>query len=386
MQLNMVQINHGIALSADGKTLYASTTEAAYSWDYDDATMTVGSTNKTIVNGMQTDDHTTRTLLLSKQVPNMLVVSRGSTSNLDVGAETLSTGRSQIRAFDITSSTPHDYSTSGTLLGWGLRNSVGVTEHPITGSIYSVENSVDQMMRMGSDVHENNPGEEMNFHGYLNGTKTTEQGSNYGYPNCFAAWQPADLPGNENIKVGTQFAIGDQNATVNDTTCTQAHAAPRLTFQAHMAPLDMKFNASGTEGWTTFHGSWDRTSPSGYKVSVIQFDRATGEPTVPSTSNSSYTDVFYNADNSVCPDSCFRPVGLAFDTMGRMWVSSDATGEIYVVRRVGATSAANGTALGTGSGASSTSTSMSGVSKVEVGWGMGAVVVGLVGAVVFFAL
>ena len=38
-----------------------------------------------------------------------------------------------------------------------------------------------------------------------------------------------------------------------------------------------------------------------------------------------------NANESVCPDNCFRPVGIAFDDQGRLFVSSDASGEIYVV-------------------------------------------------------
>lgn len=73
----------------------------------------------------------------------------------------------------------------------------------------------------------------------------------------------------------------------------------------------------------------DRTDPSGYKVSTIAF--TDGEPTAPADSNTSYTDIFANADNSACPGNCFRPVGIAFDTQGRMFVSSDSTGEIYVV-------------------------------------------------------
>lgn len=40
-----------------------------------------------------------------------------------------------------------------------------------------------------------------------------------------------------------------------------------------------------------------------------------------------------NPDLSKCPDECFRPVGLAWDGEGRLWVTSDSTGEIYVLRR-----------------------------------------------------
>ncbi|KAL9101466.1 MAG: hypothetical protein Q9163_003281 [Psora crenata] len=325
-------LNHGLALSQDGKTLYASTPEAAYSWDYDSAQSTVSRTNRTVVSGMNTEDHTTRTLLMSQKEPGMLLISRGSTSNVDLEAESLSSGHSQIRAFNLTNMTadPYSYNTDGIRIGWGLRNSVGVVEHPDTGGIYSVENSVDQLMRQGKDIHEDNPGEEMNFHGYLNGTEYAPQGSNYGYPHCFAAWVPNDIPDNSNLTVGSQFAMGDQNSTINDTYCAGL-TPPRLTFQAHMAPLDIKFNNPGTEAWVTFHGSWDRTDPSGYKLSMIPF--AGGEPVARPENNTSYIDIFANADNANCPDNCFRPVGLAMDDQGRLFMSSDASGEIYVIVR-----------------------------------------------------
>ena len=103
--------------------------------------------------------------------------------------------------------------------------------------------------------------DRLNFLGYLNGTSSLNQGRNFGYPECFAAWDPSSIP-DFNGTVGQQFAIGDLNATVNDTTCNDANAqAPRLTFQAHMAPLDILFNDAGTAAWVTFHGSWDRTDP-----------------------------------------------------------------------------------------------------------------------------
>ena len=42
-------------------------------------------------------------------------------------------------------------------------------------------------------------------------------------------------------------------------------------------------------------------------------------------------DIFTNADNSKCPGACFRPGGMTFDRQGRLFVSSDASGEIYVL-------------------------------------------------------
>lgn len=181
---------------------------------------------------MNTDDHTTRTLLLSQNAPDTLLVSRGSTSNVDLEAADITTGHSQIKAFNLSNITAngYNYDTEGLRLGWGLRNSVGVAEHPETGGLYSVENSVDQIMRYGKEIHEDNPGEEMNFHGYLNGTRYASQGSNYGYPFCFAAWVVSDIPNNSNITVGSQFAIDIPSATRNDSYCDEL-VPPRLTFQ-----------------------------------------------------------------------------------------------------------------------------------------------------------
>ena len=105
--------------------------------------------------------------------------------------------------------------------------------------------------------------------------------------------------------------------------------------------------------------------PSGYKVSAIAFSN--GEPVAESTSTTGYVDVVSNADNSKCPDDCFRPVGLAFDSQGRLFFSSDSTGEIYMITGE-SSNGANGTvdgapipsATATGAGMSSTSTPATG--------------------------
>lgn len=158
---------------------------------------------------MAGSDHTSRTLLLSRKAPGMMLINRGSNSNLDELAADISTGHSQIRAFNITNATqPYDFNTAGLLLGWGLRNDVGIAEHPITGGIYSVENSADQVNRSDVDIHENNPAEKLNFLGYLNGTYSTNQGRNFGYPKCFAAWNASAIPDFKGT-TGDQFAIGE---------------------------------------------------------------------------------------------------------------------------------------------------------------------------------
>ncbi|KAH4903227.1 hypothetical protein HBI80_117580 [Parastagonospora nodorum] len=328
------EISHGIALSQDGSTLYASTYNHVYRWQYNAQEGRITGNPSTIIENMgENDGHTTRTLLLSGKVPSLLLVSRGSQGNLDDNTLDINSGVSTIKAYNVSNVTDTAYNQprDGLLLGWGLRNSVGIAEDPVTGAVYSVENSVDDLERSGQTINQNNPGEELNYHGFLNQTSDVT-GKNFGYPTCFAAWNVTEIPDNNGLKTGSNFAIGTQNATLNDTYCQEDCVAPRITFQAHMAPLDMKFNTNGTGAWVTMHGSWNRDAPIGYKLSFVEFD-GNGSPTAAANSTTAAIDIVSNPDLSACPSNCFRPVGLAWDSQGRLFMSSDSTGEIYMITK-----------------------------------------------------
>lgn len=157
----MIQLNHGIQLTVDGKTLFASTADKVYSWGYNAKQMKTTSPAVKWIEGMKGNDHTTRTLLLSKKVPGKLLVSRGSGGNIDYRALDVTTGVSQIRLFDVSGPAKSvRYNTGGKTLAWGLRNSIGLAEHPVTGGIWSNENGSDDMKRDGKDIHETSPGNE----------------------------------------------------------------------------------------------------------------------------------------------------------------------------------------------------------------------------------
>lgn len=49
-----------------------------------------------------------------------------------------------------------------------------------------------------------------------------------------------------------------------------------------------------------------------------------------------------NSEPRKCPENCFRPVGLAWDSSGRLWMSSDTTGEIYVLQKTSQTATVTG--------------------------------------------
>jgi glucose/arabinose dehydrogenase len=359
---DIAQLNHGIAFDSQQRMLYASNTNETYGWQYDSPAISV-SNQQTMVSNMSGTDHSTRTLLLAQHAPGMMVVSFGSLSNLDLSATNVDSGTASVKAFNLTNLTStYTYQTDGVLLGWGLRNEVGLAEHPVTGGIWGVENSADQVTRYNVDVHATNPGEELNFLGYLNGTASDNAGSNFGYPWCLSAWDPTVLPQNGSIKVGTQFAI-DPTAALDNQNKTDAFCADqtqsRLVFDSHMAPLDIKFNDTGRQAWITFHGSWNSPNPVGYKLSLVNFTDA-GEPVDQLTSRTAATDIFGNEDDSVCPGDCFRPVAMALDSQGRIFLSSDATGEIYLVTR---DEAAVGTPTGQINGSTTASPSASATSS-----------------------
>ncbi|TDZ61059.1 L-sorbosone dehydrogenase [Colletotrichum trifolii] len=324
------ELTHGIALSADGKTLYASSGTDVFEYPYDAAAGTVGQA-RSIINGMaQGGYHHTRTLLIPESNPDILLVSRGSEDNLDVETAEIPSGRSQIRAFDLTKLTgsPVPY-TSGEVFGWGLRNSVGFGEN-VDGGIWSVENSLDDMTRNGVDVHNDNPGEELNYHGIFNSSTNKFAGANFGYPNCFAVWDTATIAGVPNVQVGNQVIQGNASGHITDEYCLSTPVAPRLTFQAHTAPLDIKFHPDGRSAYISFHGSWNRQPPDGYRLSKVDFG-ADGQPKAASNSRSAEVGVMWNSNSTACPGSCFRPVGLAWDSKGRLFMASDSSNELFVV-------------------------------------------------------
>ncbi|RDL31915.1 Uncharacterized protein BP5553_09317 [Venustampulla echinocandica] len=343
MLVSQNNLNHGISLSVDGKTLYASTSTTVYSWPYTASSTSVG-TRGTVITGMYNGGaHVSRTLLIAPHQPNLLVVSHGSNDNFDYASGNPKTGRAIVKVFDLSKAPAngYNYPNDGWLAGYGLRNEVGITFDG-NNMLWGVENSGDNFQRTAQgqspkDVHQDNPAEKLNYLGDV-----TQPNNNwYGYPTCFAVWKPSDFT-DQKFQVGDQFVIAPNN-TFKDVNCDSVSTPPALVFQAHSAPIDSKFDPTFSTLYVTFHGSWNRQPTTGFKVVAVPFTKGTDgayKPVAPRSSNTGYTDIFSNPNVAGCSGNgpvmssgCFRPAGLGFDSAGRMYMTSDTTAdaEIFVL-------------------------------------------------------
>jgi glucose/arabinose dehydrogenase len=135
------------------------------------------------------------------------------------------------------------------------------------------------------------------------------EGADYGWPRCYP---DAHSPKR------------DPNPEYPQADCTRTKAAA-LNFQAHSAPLGFLFYdrnlfppAYRGGAFVAFHGSWNRSTPTGDKVVFVAF--AHGRPT-------GYTD--FASGWLVNGEYTGRPAGLAVDASGALYVSDDQGGTIY---------------------------------------------------------
>jgi glucose/arabinose dehydrogenase len=125
--ISIPSLNHGLALTPDGKTLYVSSSTTAWQYSYDAKAIAV--TNQAVVvKGMYQGGHPTRTLMIPPKYPNLLVVSQGSNANFDMESLNMATARAVVKVFDLSKvpSGGYTYNTQGWFLGYGLRNDVAI--------------------------------------------------------------------------------------------------------------------------------------------------------------------------------------------------------------------------------------------------------------------
>ncbi len=189
------------------------------------------------------DRHFTRSLLFlptgDDSLPHVLLISIGSSCNV---CNEKDIRQGSIMAYDTLTKKLEPYAS-------GLRNSVFMTLSPIDGKVWATE--------MGRDLlGDNIPPDEINI---------IEKGKNYGWPNCYG----------DNIH-DTAF---DKNTYIRNPCMAPFETPPAVDLQAHSAPLGLAFVPE--EGWpedmwynllVAYHGSWNRSEPTGYKIVRIKLD------------------------------------------------------------------------------------------------------------------
>ena len=174
----------------------------------------------------------------------------------------------------------------------GIRNSVGFSWHPSNGQLWFTENGRDNL---GNDV----PGDELNT--------APKTGMHFGYPYC----HQGNIPDPEFGK---------------EKNCSD-YTPPVQVLDPHVAALGMRFYTAGNfpaeyknQIFIAEHGSWNRTTPLGYRVMLVKLD-AGGK----ATSYSNFAEGWLQSDGKVLG----RPVDVQVMADGAMLVSDDYSGVIY---------------------------------------------------------
>ncbi len=270
---------HGIAL-ADGM-LYIAETERILRAPYDASSRSLG-TLETVFDGMPPGgNHRTRTVGVGPD--GKLYVSVGSSCNVCIEEQPY---RASMLVMNPNGTDARTFAT-------GLRNSVGFDWNPRTGGLYATDNGRDLL---GDDT----PHCELNL---------VEDGADYGWPYAYDDQQP-----------DPDFGSGNEDKVTASKPLVHG-------FGAHRAPLGIRFFDPETAppGYETaalaaLHGSWNRSELAGYKVVSLHFNE-----------QGTVEERDFLTGFELNEDVIGRPVEMAFDARGGIYISDDYAGVIYKV-------------------------------------------------------
>lgn len=215
------------------------------------------------------EGHVTRTVVIGPD--EHMYVSIGSSCNI---CEESDERRAAVMRFKLDGS-------DGTIFAKGIRNAVGLAFSP-SFQLLATDNGRDYL---GDDL----PPEEIDV---------VDEGKNYGWPYCY---------GNR---------IPDPGFADRRSFCAQTEP-PIVEMPAHSAPLGLTVAPDGAI-IVAFHGSWNRSVPTGYKIVRV----ANGG-----------VDDFITGWLQPNGKSWGRPVGVLFTKDGTLYITDDSAGAIYRVTR-----------------------------------------------------
>jgi glucose/arabinose dehydrogenase len=230
--------------------------------------------------------HWTRSIVFGPD--DRMYVSVGSTCNVCVEKDSM---RAAVTQFD-------ENGGHGRIFARGLRNAVGMAFNPVTHDLWVTQNERDNL----TPNHQDLPPEEINI---------LRAGGDYGWPYCYGNRIP--------------------NPEYDDRARCASTIAPALEMQAHSAPLGMTFLTNATQlpaadrgsALVAFHGSWNRTPPTGAKVVRIRIEN--NKPV-------GYDD-FVTGWQGADGKRWGRPVDVVVARDGSVLISDDGSGEIIRVAR-----------------------------------------------------
>jgi len=278
-------LNQPFGMALVGETFYVGNTDGVVAFPYAAGSSRITAPGRKLI-GFKTDGHWTRSLLASRD-GSKLYVGVGSLTNIADDGMAAEEGRAAIYELDLRTG-------ASRIFAGGLRNPVGLALEPSTGALWTVVNERDGL---GDETPPD----------YLTSVR---DGGFYGWPYCY--WGKT---------------VDDR--VPQDPAAVARAITPDYALGGHTASLGLCWLPAGTlpgfpEGMAIGqHGSWNRSTLSGYKVVFVPFEN--GRPAGPAR------DIL---SGFLAPDERFsygRPVGVTLGPDGSLLVADDVGDVIWRV-------------------------------------------------------
>ena len=258
--------------------IYVGETDKIVRFKYDGADKPPGK-KEVLIKDLPTEGHFTKTVGFGPD--KKMYVSIGSSCNVCIEDDRR---RATIMRYSPDGSGEEVYAK-------GLRNSVGITWRPGTEELWATDNGRDWL---GDDL----PPDEINI---------VNEEKDYGWPYCY----------------GDKIPDPDYGRAKR---CAPT-VAPAVEIQAHSAPLGLTFyqgsmfpNEYEGDLFVAYHGSWNRTVPTGYKVVRVKIKD--GKPEGAMDFATGWLEGTKRTG---------RPVDVLVGKDGELFISDDFTGSVYRV-------------------------------------------------------
>ncbi len=265
---------HGLAIHNDW--LYIAETHQVSRTRFNTSPFTLTDEREIIIAGLPDDGgHHTRTIRFGPD--GKLYLTIGSSCNV---CEETDDRRATMMQFNADGS-------GGRIFASGLRNSVDFDWTPWNGELFATDNGRDLL-------GDNFPPEELN---------RVVDGGFYGWPYINGSGKPDP-------------DFGDRDQPANSRS-------PAFSFPAHNAPLGIRFlrhqQPDNKRALVALHGSWNRSTPDGYKVVMLHWQQDGA------IKAEDFLTGFLQPGDKVIG----RPVGIAENKRGEIYISDDFGGAIY---------------------------------------------------------